>query len=173
MAIEKREKIRAIADASFLIGLSLIRQWRLIEGMVEQIYVAPAVWEEVFVLGQGKPGTKEMSQARFIKRYPVKNKRAAEMLEVFLGPGEAETLALAQEMGISIVFLDDLKARKAAQKSGLRTMGVAGFLLAAKQKGLVQEIRPLLEELLKNGFRLSQTLMETVLKRAGENSLAL
>jgi predicted nucleic acid-binding protein len=71
------------------------------------------------------------------------------------------------------VFLDDLKARKAAQKSGLRTMGVAGFLLAAKQKGLVQEIRPLLEELLKNGFRLSQTLMETVLKRAGENSLAL
>lgn len=169
MAIEKKEKIRAVADASFLIGLSLIKQWRLIPKLVDQLYVAPAVWEEVFLLGQGKPGAKEMQDAGVIARHPIQNQKTVEMLKVFLGPGEAETLILAQEMACSIVFLDDLKARKAAQKTGLRTMGVAGFLLAAKKRGLVPEIHPLLKELLEHGFRLSPTLMETVLKEAGES----
>ncbi len=160
--------MRTAADASFLIGLALIKQWRLIPKMVEQLYVAPAVWEEVFLLGQGKPGTKEMQNIRVIEKHPVQNQKAVEMLKVFLGPGEAETLILAQELNCSIVLLDDLKARKAAQKTGLRTMGVAGFLLAAKKRGLVSQIRPLLKELIERGFRLSPTLMETVLKEAGE-----
>ncbi len=168
MAIEEREKIRAAADASFLIGLALIKQWRLIPKMVEQLFVAPAVWEEVIISGQGKPGTREMQDSGVIERHPIQNQKGVEMLKVFLGPGEAETLILAQELTCSIVFLDDLKARKAAQKTGLRTMGVAGFLLTAKKRGLVQEIRPLLKKLLERGFRVSPTLMETILREAGE-----
>jgi hypothetical protein len=60
MAIEKKEKIRAVADASFLIGLALIKQWGLLSQMVDELYVSPAVWEEVILLGQGKPGAKEI-----------------------------------------------------------------------------------------------------------------
>lgn len=124
----------------------------------------------VLVSGQGRPGSKEIQQSEFIEKHQVRNRQAVEMLKVFLGPGEAETLVLAQELACSVVFVDDLKARKVAQEAGLRTVGVAGFLLAAKQKGLVQEIRPLLEKLLQRGFRLSQVLLERVLKEAGEDS---
>jgi predicted nucleic acid-binding protein len=123
----------------------------------------------VILLGQGKPGAKEMRDSEVIERHPIQNQETVEMLKVFLGPGEAETLVLAQEMACSIVFLDDLKARKAAQKTGLRTMGVAGFLLSAKKRGFIHQIRPLLKELLERGFRLSPTLMETVSKEAGES----
>jgi len=168
MAFEEREKIRAAADASFLIGLSLIGQWRLITVMAEKVYVAPAVWEEVFVHGHDKPGAKEIEQSEVIEKHQIKNRSTVEMLKVFLGPGEAETLVLAQELACPVVFVDDLKARKVAQEVGLRTMGIAGFLLAAKKRGLVQEIRPLLEELTQRGFRLGSTLTETVLKEAGE-----
>ena len=80
MAIEKKEKIRAVSDASFLIGLSLIKQWRLIPKMVDQLYVAPAVWEEVFLLGQGKPGAKEMQDSGVIERHPIQNQKTVEML---------------------------------------------------------------------------------------------
>lgn len=162
--------MKAVADASFLIGLCLISQWRLLSSMVQRLYVAPAVWEEVAVRGQGKPGVQEMQRAEFIEKHPVKNRKSVEMLRVFLDPGEAESLVLAQEVECSLVFVDDLKARKAAQKAGLRTMGVAGFLLIAKQKGLIKEIRPLLEALQQRGFRLSQALIEAVSREAGELS---
>lgn len=56
MALGEREKIIAVADASFLIGISIVQQWKVLAEMVERIYVAPAVWEEVVVKGQGKPG---------------------------------------------------------------------------------------------------------------------
>jgi predicted nucleic acid-binding protein len=65
---------------------------------------------------------------------------------------------------------EKVKARKAAQKAGLRTMGVAGFLLIAKQKDLIKEIRPLLEALQQRDFRLSQALIEAVSREAGELS---
>lgn len=105
-----------------------------------------------------------MQQAGFIEKHPVRNMAAAEMLEVFLGSGEAESLVLAQELSCSILFLDNLRGRKAAQAAGLRTIGVAGFLLAAKQQGLAAEIRSLQE----HGFQLSRVLIETVLREAGE-----
>ena len=170
MAIGEPEKIVAVADASFLIGLCLISKWELLAQMVERLYVAPAVWEEVVVRGQGRPGAREMEQAGFIERRAIKDKQAVKMLQVFLGSGEAESLVLAQEVRCSLVFVDDLKARKAAQEAGLKTVGVAGFLLAAKQKGLVREIRSLLEALQQQDFRLSRVLVETVLREAGESS---
>ena len=168
MAIGETEKIQAVADASFLIGLCLISQWKLLATVVERVYVAPAVWEEVVVRGQGRPGVQELQQASFIERHPAQNRKAVEMLQVFLGPGEAETLIVAQEVTCSVVFLDDLRARKAAQAAGLRTVGVAGFLLAAKQRGLIQKVRPFLEALQQQGFRLSRTLIEAVSREAGE-----
>ncbi len=168
MAIGEAKKVTAVADASFLIGLCLISQWKLLAAVVERLYVTPAVWEEVVVRGQGRPGVKELQQASFIERHSAKNRKAVEMLQVFLGPGEAESLIVAQEMACSVVFVDDLRARKAAQAAGLRTVGVAGFLLSAKQRGLIQEIRPLLEALQQRGFRLSRTLIEAVFREAGE-----
>jgi predicted nucleic acid-binding protein len=168
VAIGESEKVIAVADASFLIGLCLISQWRLLTQVVERLYIAPAVWEEVVVRGQDRPGAQEMGQAGFIEKRPVKNRQSVEMLKVFLGTGEAESLVLAQEVGCSVVFVDDLKARKAAQEAGFQIVGVAGFLLTSKQKGIIQEIRPLLETLQQRGFRLSRTLVETVLREAGE-----
>jgi predicted nucleic acid-binding protein len=146
----------------------MIDQWNLLEAMVERLYVAPAVWEEVVVRGAGRPGVQEMQQVTWIERHPAQNARAVEMLQVFLGPGESESLILAQELACPVIFVDEIKARKAAQKSGLRTVGVAGFLLAAKRRGLIQEVRPLLDALRKHGFRLSQTLIERVCREAGE-----
>ena len=171
MALKNTEKIEAVADASFLIGLCSINQWRLLEKMVDHLYIAPAVWEEVVDKGKGRPGTQEIQHGAFIKKLSVQNKTEVEILKIFLGPGEAESLVLAHEIGCSIVFVDELKARKTAQKAGLKTMGIAGFLLTAKQKGFIKEIKPLLEALQLSGFRLSKVLIDKILKEAGELSL--
>ncbi|MCG9134274.1 DUF3368 domain-containing protein [Candidatus Poribacteria bacterium] len=85
-----------------------------------------------------------------------------------LDKGEAETLVLATELGITNVFVDDLRGRKVAQSLGLQAVGVAGFLLFAKKKGKIRAIRPLLLQLQQKGFRLSSRLIDAVLEEASE-----
>jgi uncharacterized protein len=94
------------------------------------------------------------------------------MLRVFLGAGEAETLALAQELSSPLVLMDDIRARKAAQQAGIRTLGVVGLLVTAKREGLIDEVRPLLETLSGKGFRLGRRLIEEALRQAGESEQA-
>ena len=157
-----------MADASFLIGLSLIEQWALLATLVERVYVASAVWTEVVEQGQDRPGAGQLQQATWVTHQAVRNRRAVEMLQVFLGAGEAETLVLAEEVACPLVFMDDFKGRQAAQAAGFRTMGVVGVLLVGKQMGRIRTLHPLLTQLQRQGFRLSRALVDMALRAAGE-----
>lgn len=103
---EQPEEVTAVADASFLIGLCSINQFKLIPKMLDMLYIAPAVWEEVVERGVGRPGAQELEQAAFVQRQPVHDKQAVEMLEVRLDTGESASLVLAQEMSCSVLLVD-------------------------------------------------------------------
>ncbi len=49
-------KLIAVADASFLIGISLCEQWDTLKVLVETLIIADKVWEEVVKRGEGRPG---------------------------------------------------------------------------------------------------------------------
>ena len=104
----------AVADASFVIGVSVIGQWNTLEALVETLYIADEVWAEVVVRGEGKPGAKELPQAAFVERKTVSNTQAVAMLTPTLDKGEAETVVLATELGVTTVFLDDQRGRKSS-----------------------------------------------------------
>ena len=161
-------KLVAVADASFAIGISLCQQWDTLKALVETLIIAEKVWEEVVERGEGRPGEKELRQATFVGRQTVSNTSAVTMLMATLDKGEAETLVLATELGVTNVFVDDLRGRKVAQSLGLRAVGVAGFLLFAKKKGKIRAVRPLLLQLQQKGFRLSSRLIDAVLEDASE-----
>lgn len=144
MAIEKAEQIVAVADSSFLIGLCMIERFSLLKQMVDQIFISPIVWNEVVEKGKGRPGADELANADIVKCKKPENTESAKMLLAFLDPGEA------------------------AREAGVRYMGILGFLLAAKQKNLIESIDPIIQELLNHGFRLSEAVIEEVLQRAGE-----
>ena len=164
-------RLTAVADASFIIGISLCQQWDTLEVLVETLIIADKVWEEVVEQGKGKPGEKELRQATFVERRTVSDASAVTMLMATLDEGEAETLVLATELGVKSVFVDDLRGRKVAQSLGLQAVGVAGFLLFAKKKGKIKAVRPLLLQLFQKGFRLSGRLIDAVLEEAGETLL--
>lgn len=88
--------VTAVAEASFLIGVSTIGQWETLGTLIETLYVADAVWTEVVVRGEGKPEAKELLQAVFVGRRTVSNTQAVAMLMPTLDKGEAETVVLAQ-----------------------------------------------------------------------------
>lgn len=84
-------------------------------------------------------------------------------------PGEEAVIRLGLQRAQSVVILDDYHARKLASGLGLRVIGTLGLILRAKQTGILPECKPLLDSLILNEFRMSQTLYNQVLALAREH----
>jgi predicted nucleic acid-binding protein len=86
-----------------------------------------------------------------------------------LGPGETEVLMLALESRTKIAVLDDKVARKAADMLELQFTGTLGLLVDAKTRGLLEEVRPLLDKLENLNFHIGVSARQAVLRAAGED----
>jgi predicted nucleic acid-binding protein len=64
--------------------------------------------------------------------------------------------------------MDDLRARQLAEAIGLQVIGTLGILLRAKQVGLIRAVKPLVDDVIAQGFRLSPELLRDMLGLAGE-----
>ena len=87
-----------------------------------------------------------------------------------LGNGEAEVIALGLETDNHLLILDDRLARQIADSYGLRYTGTLGVLMKAKQNGLIPLISDVVHLLRAKGMWLSDEIVDTVLKLAGEKS---
>jgi predicted nucleic acid-binding protein len=76
-----------------------------------------------------------------------------------LGKGEAESIALASETGLTLI-LDDLKARKVAETLDLKITGTIGVLLKAEKLTLIKSAYDKIVELRDKGFYVSDQLLE-------------
>jgi predicted nucleic acid-binding protein len=148
-----------VADASPLIALQQIRQLHQLQALFVEVTVPPAVAREIQLTVPPVPWVVERAPSQ-----PI----APLMVRASLGAGESEALSLAAEIRAGLLLVDERAARRAAQGIGLRVMGTLGVLLAAKRKGLVKEVRPLVDELVRQGFRVSPRLVRQVLLAAGE-----
>jgi hypothetical protein len=89
-------------------------------------------------------------------------------LLILAGKGEAEALALAQRESSAVLLIDDLRARKLAERLSLRRMGTVALLGRAKSDGLIPMLRPCLDALVANGIFIRPELVAAALKEAGE-----
>jgi predicted nucleic acid-binding protein len=93
---------------------------------------------------------------------------ASRIVGARLGAGEREAIALALEISADELVLDDLAARRLAHSLGISLIGSLGLLLRAKTRGLIPSVRPLLEAMQANGFRVAARVVEGMLRAAGE-----
>jgi predicted nucleic acid-binding protein len=77
---------------------------------------------------------------------------------------------LAKEIDNSLLLLDDLKARKLAWKLKLRFTGTLGVISKAKQIGVISAVRPFIDSLLLTDFRISENIIEELLKLNNEDT---
>ena len=146
-----------ISDTSCLILLSKIDKLGLLRKFSDSIYITPDIKSE---FGKELPD--------WIKVKAPKNKSYQELLELDLDAGESSAIALTFELENSILILDDLKGRYLAEKLKLRFSGTFGLILKAKQLGIIDKVKPILDEIKKTNFRFSEKLFELILKEAGE-----
>jgi predicted nucleic acid-binding protein len=67
-----------------------------------------------------------------------------------------------------VVVLDDLAGRTMAAELGLVAVGSFGLLVRAKRSGLISEVRPLMEAMMRHGNFTSDALYRHILSLAGE-----
>ena len=163
-----REAI-AFVNASPLIGLARLDGLAWLRKLYGRSLITPAVRAEVLT-GLGRPGEAEISTAIRRRQIGVLSRNPAGPQLPALDDGEASTIraALAHGPG-ALVVLDELSARKAARRLGLRCTGTAGVIVEAKRARLVAAAGPLFKRLAQSGFHLSAELVAAVLEELGED----
>jgi len=159
---------RIVSNAGPLITLSVIGQFDLLRRLFGAISIPAAVYHEVVVQGRDEPGSRETREAAWINSIEVTERLAVLLLRDELDAGESEAIVLAQESGADYLLLDDAAARRKAQRLGMHITGTLGVLLMAKSAGLIPAIKPILDELRQTDFRMSPTVYQEVLRKAGE-----
>ena len=144
-----------VVDSACLIGLERIGQLALLPALYGPLLIPPEVAREI---GFAFPWLNVET--------PV-NTAFVTTLKLLVDDGEAEAIALASERA-SRIILDDKQARALAQKLGLNIIGTVGVLVRAKLEGVMPALRPLLDALDANSFRVSKALRDEALRLAGE-----
>jgi predicted nucleic acid-binding protein len=157
-----------IVNSTPIISLALINQLEFLQQLYGEILIPPAVYSEVLAGGSKRIGNDQFLQAKSIRQQPLEDPRRADLLLSDLDRGEAEVIALAQEINADLVIIDERLGRRHAKRLGLILTGTLGVLLKAKEQQLVVEIKPLIEQLLQGGIRLGDVVVAEVLKLAGE-----
>lgn len=152
-----------VSDSSPLISLSDIGLLETLYVQVERVEIPSAVEREVF-----RAGRVNRELPPWISVTAVRDQPLVEMLTRSVDPGEAEAIALAEQLRVPLL-IDDLPGRALAVSRGLVITGTLGLLLECKRSGLIPRLAPVLEELRAAEFRMSDPLMDQILRAAGEH----
>jgi len=158
-----------VADAGPLIALAKLERMGLLADFFSEVLIPEAVATECTV-DASRVDARRIFEA--LEQPPFRVVSVAESPRLrtyakFLDPGEAQALLLAEQYRLP-VLMDERKGRREAGRMGVEVIGTGAVLVAAKRKGVVDEVRPLLESLVRQGYRLSERLQKALLEMSGE-----
>jgi predicted nucleic acid-binding protein len=156
-----------VSNTSPITNLAAIGQLDLLRQLYQQVLIHEAVYRELTTQGGRHPGA-IVQQLDWVETRVVANRAVVSALQLELDEGEAEAIALAQELAADVLLIDEHLGRAAATRFGIPIIGLLGVLIEAKHRRLIQEVKPLIDALMKLGFRIGQDLYQRVLLAAGE-----
>ena len=155
-----------VSDTSPITNLIQIKQLDLLRKLFGQIVIPEKVFEE---LSDYERQTDVIKGSEWILVKTVSNQKAVKELSGHLDLGEAEAIVLAKELKANLLIVDERRGRNEAEKQGLEIIGLLGILVRGKQKGHLQKLKPILDQLIKEvGFRVSKKLYEFILNSVEE-----
>ena len=158
-----------VINASPLIVLTKISQVDILHQMCSEIVIPSGVVQEInsgpendpariWIRDKGKSWVREFSQIDpLVAAWDI-------------GLGESQVLSWAYNHPDYEAILDDRAAKNAALSLGIPVRGTLGVILLAKQEGRLLQIKPILEELVAVGFRVSPQVLQAVLQLSNEDS---
>lgn len=162
-----------VSDTSPINNLAAINHLHLLNQLYGTVFIPEAVYRELTDPNFPVAGATEVQTFDWIQTRTISDRTIVETLSNELDIGEAEAIALAIEMKADQVLIDERRGRLVASRLNLRYTGILGVLVEAKSKGLIAEVRPLLDALInKAGFWVAEPLYNSVLQLVNEIDLA-
>jgi predicted nucleic acid-binding protein len=161
----------AVSDTSPIPGLAAIGQLELLHEQFGAVFIPQAVLVELRTETdfRGTAVIRDALQSGWLETRDVRNLPLVRALAMELDNGEAEALALATDLAVEIIVMDEHDGRMRARAMGLKTVGVIGILLRAKKEGRIQSLEDALRSLREQiGFFISEELMQRILVDAKE-----
>lgn len=158
---------RVIVNSTPLIILCNIGELDILKELYGKIVIHQAVYAEV--TAKRDSACQQIVSADWIYVEQIQDQSDKMMYKAKLHGGEVEVMILAQEgKKADLVVIDDNAAKKTAKYLGLTVTGTVGVLLKAKRKGIIEEIRPILQRMEGKGFYISKSIEQLILEQAGE-----
>jgi predicted nucleic acid-binding protein len=107
--------------------------------------------------------------ARCLTVESITNSHVQQSLMLDIDRGEAAAIALALELGITRIVMDEADGRATAKAMGLQPIGVLGILLRAKHEGKILSLSDEMSRLRHDaGFFIAESLFQRLRREAGE-----
>jgi predicted nucleic acid-binding protein len=160
---------KVVVNTTPLIALSHVGRLEILKEMYGEIIIPKAVYRELSVKTKSVCKIAVDNSLDWILVKEIQNQMAKSMYKTQLHDGEVEVMILAKEINADVVIIDDANAKKHAKYLELPVTGTLGVLIKAKQRGYVDELNPILHQMVENGIYISQSLIEVCLEQVGEH----
>ncbi len=150
-----------VSDTSPITALLAVEHPELLKQLFGEVIIPNAVETELLRTHSNLPA--------WLRVQSLQNSAKANLYAHSVDRGEAEAIALAEELHADHLLIDERKGRRLAQQHGVPVVGLLGVVLLAKRAKLIPSARTLLEELDdRAGIYLSDELKDAALKTVGE-----
>jgi predicted nucleic acid-binding protein len=155
-----------IGDSGPLISLAVIDKLAVLEKLYGEIYIPPAVWQEIAQYI-------DVFDIPAILSYKDKivNLQHPNSFIDLMDEGESEAVSLYQELHADFLLIDDKAARSVAETFSVRCIGTLAVLIQSLEQGLVTNLRPLFIDLLDAKRFYKKSLLNAILAQYGEQAL--
>jgi predicted nucleic acid-binding protein len=151
-----------IADTGPVNYLVLLHNADLLPRLFGQVFIPPAVWEELNDPDTPAPVRAWLAQnPAWLQIQPIHSSPDPQLDH--LDDGEREAIALAEELHADEILLDELSARKEAARRQLPFIGTLGILRRAAQLDLI-DLPSTLSQLQQTTFYVSADLIRSLLE---------
>ena len=158
-----------VSDTSSISNLIVIGRLNLLCSVYGHILIPPTVWKEIIALERQGINLAEFRRASWIEMIPISPEELMQMQLYKLDAGETEAIALAKLIDADLLIIDEKSGRDVARKLGIKTTGLLGSIVTAKNLDKSISVKQIMDELInKAGFWISNDLYLEVLKLAGE-----
>ncbi len=157
-----------IADAGPIFSLAVVNELKLLDNLFEDVKIPKAVWDEITLDENNLIYDKIV--AFFSNR--VQKIQGFNELTFIMDYGESESVILYREMQADFLLIDDKKARKIAENFEINCIGTLGLLMIAKDKGLIEELKPIFTSFIANKRFYSIDLLNNILEQKNETPLS-
>jgi len=157
-----------ITDASPLIGLSIVSGLGWLSRLFGEVWMPQEVYREVLSgnVSRGESEIRSAIEEGWLKVWPD---AVAPEKSFNLDEGESACIQIAlNHHDDALLIMDERTGRAYAQEKALQVAGTAAIIGMAKKSSLIPSAREVFATLHASDFRISATVIQTILARVGE-----